>query len=104
MRVSAYPGRDSESLWLIATGVIGPDLSFVAAIGAAPLAPGLLAPRAVRPYNVVHTPVTPIVVGLASLAAAAPAVTVLTITWLSHIAWDRGLGYRLRNPDGSIKR
>jgi hypothetical protein len=94
--------RDHQSLWLVAAGIIGPDLSFVAAIGARPLTPGLLAQRAVRPYNIVHTPLTPTLVLGAGLAPNA-AVTTIAIAWLSHIAWDRGLGYRLRDPDGSIR-
>ena len=100
----AVAARGHNSLWLIAAGIVGPDLSFLAAIGATPLAPGLLAQRAVRPYNLVHTPITPLLVLAAGLATSSSWVAVVAASWLGHIAWDRGLGYRLRNPDGSVGR
>jgi hypothetical protein len=99
----AVATRDQRSLWLVAAGIIGPDLSFLAAIRATPLAPGQLAQRAVRPYNVVHHPSTPILVLAAGVATSNMTVCTVAIAWLSHIAWDRGLGYNLRDPDGSIR-
>jgi hypothetical protein len=99
----AIASRGHDSLWLIAVGIIGPDLSFLAAVGATPVAPGLLARRAVRPYNLVHTPITATLVLALGMVVSSSSVVAVAISWLSHIAWDRGLGYRLRNPDGSIR-
>jgi hypothetical protein len=90
------------SLWALAVGVVGPDLSFLAAAGAPNPGDGRLARRAVRPYNAVHHPAGPIALTAIGLAAAVPVATVIGLAWLSHLAWDRGLGYRLRAKDGSI--
>ncbi len=88
--------------WLIAVGVVGPDLSFLAAIGQAPDAPGLMPRRAVVPYNLVHHPAGPVaLLALAAIAMSAPAA-VLAISWASHIVWDRAVGYGLRARDGSM--
>lgn len=87
--------------WLIVTGLIGPDLAFLAAIGDRPTAPGLMPRRAVRPYNLVHHPAGPLALLGLSVAAADAGAGVLALTWLSHIVWDRAVGYTLRAPDGS---
>lgn len=45
--------------WLVAGGLVGPDLAFLAALGGRPDAPGLMPRRAVRPYNLLHHPAGP---------------------------------------------
>ena len=85
---------------------IAPDLSFLAALGA-PLEQGRLPARAVRPYNLMHRPMSALTVAVALGIVAAlgwldPVVVgVVTGSWLAHIAMDRAAGYGLRNPDGS---
>jgi hypothetical protein len=93
---------DHAAWWVIATGVIGPDLAFLAAIGAPTPQRGIMPARAVRPYNLLHHPAGPIAAIAISLILNDPAATALGLTWASHILWDRGLGYGLRAPDGSI--
>lgn len=89
--------------WLVALGLIGPDLAFLAALGDRPIAPGRMPRRAVRPYNLVHHPAGPVaLLALAAASAGAPAA-VLALAWLGHIVWDRAVGYTLRAPDGSLR-
>lgn len=88
--------------WAVAGGVIGPDLSFLAAVGSAPTAPGLMPKRAVRPYNTVHHPVGPMALLIVGLLADAPTIIVLALAWASHLLWDRGVGYGRRSPEGAI--
>lgn len=89
--------------WLVAAGLIGPDLAFLAAVGDRPTAPGLMPRRAVRPYNIVHHPAGPLALLTLAAATAGGAAAVLAVTWLSHIVWDRAVGYTLRAPDGSLR-
>ena len=56
-------------------------------------------PRAVRFYNTVHSFVIPIVLMLVGLWLP-PVVFVAGVAWAAHIAWDRGLGYGPRTPEG----
>ena len=49
--------RYSSALWwIVPLGVIGPDLSFLAAIGGPANVNGNMPPRVIRPYNLVHHP------------------------------------------------
>ena len=90
-------------LWTLAIGVIGPDLSFLAAIGAPSQGQGLLPRRAVRAYNAAHRPVGPLALAAGGVALGAPFASVVGLAWLAHQAWDRSLGYRLRDADGNIR-
>jgi Domain of unknown function (DUF4260) len=90
--------------WLVAAGVIGPDLSFLAAIGAPPPArPGLMPPRVVPVYNAVHHWAGPTLLAAAAVALGSTPLVVLAVSWASHLAWDRGVGYSLREADGSMR-
>jgi Domain of unknown function (DUF4260) len=90
--------------WLIAAGVIGPDLSFFAAIGAPPpTRPGLMPRRVVPVYNAVHHWAGPALLAAAALASGSTPLVVLALSWASHLAWDRGVGYTLREVDGSMR-
>jgi len=93
---------DHGSWWVIAAGVIAPDLAFLAAIGAPAPQPGLMPARVVRPYNLLHHPAGPIAATAISAVLGDPSAIALSLTWASHILWDRGLGYRPRASDGSI--
>jgi hypothetical protein len=88
---AAVAGPWVLALWLL------PD---VALLGG--LRDGRLAPRAVPVYNALHALPAP-----AALTAAG-AVTgglplALGLLWLSHVGIDRGLGYGLRAPDGTVR-
>ncbi len=94
--------RAHAAWWLVPLGVIGPDLSFLAGIGGPANVGGLMPPRVVRPYNLVHRLGGPVaLVGAATALRAAPGV-VLGLSWAAHVFWDRGVGYGLRRSDGSI--
>jgi len=89
--------------WVVPAGVIGPDLSFLAALGAPEPAHGLLPIQAVRPSNIVHHPAGPMAAVAVSLLLGNPTAAAFSLAWGSHVLWDRGVGYNLRNADGSIK-
>jgi hypothetical protein len=42
--------------WIVPLGVVGPDLSFLAAVGGPANVDGNMPPQVVRPYNLVHHP------------------------------------------------
>ena len=88
--------------WVLPAGVIGPDVSFLAALGAPPPPPGRMPERAVVPYNVVHHPAGPAVTAIIGLVAGSPTVLAAGMAWGSHLLWDRGVGYGMRARDGSI--
>jgi hypothetical protein len=92
----------SAGWWLVPIGLIGPDLAFLAGIGEKPPSPGVMPRRAVPFYNAAHraAPAATAVV-LTAVLGWKPAV-ILSLAWLSHIVWDRAVGYGLRRPDGSI--
>jgi len=87
-------------VWIVA-GILGPDLAFLAAIGA-PHAPGRLPGRAVVPYNMAHHPAGPALALVGAAGASSASLGLFAIAWLSHLAWDRGVGYGLRGPAGEI--
>jgi hypothetical protein len=93
---------DRAAWWVIAAGVIGPDLAFLAAIGAPAPQPRLMPARAVRSYNLLHHPAGPAAATAISAILGDLTAIALSLTWASHLLWDRGLGYELRAPDGSI--
>ena len=86
--------------WVIAAGVIGPDLTFLAALGAPEH--GLMPARVVRPYNLVHQPAGPIAAFALSVSVGNPTAMGFSFAWASHLLWDRGVGYGMRARDGSI--
>ncbi len=79
--------------WLLfALLLLIPDLSFLAYLGGARV--GAVG------YNVAHSYVLPIVLGLTSLIADHPALLPIALIWVSHIGFDRALGYGLKYPAG----
>ena len=97
--VAAVAGGPTPWWVLLAFG-LAPDLSFLAAVGAGPVAKGQLPPRAVPVYNLVHRPVWPLSL-MAVAAIGAPSwVLVAGAGWLAHIAVDRSVGYGPRTADG----
>lgn len=80
--------------WVLAVVLfLSPDL---AALGY------LLGPRiGAACYNLVHTDVLPVALGLAGLFGALgglPVATTLALIWLMHIGFDRLFGYGLKYP------
>ncbi|OYN99065.1 hypothetical protein CGZ94_06475 [Enemella evansiae] len=97
--------------WLaLAFGVLGPDLAFLAGLGADPreTGRGRLAPKAVPAYNLAHRAWLPILfLVVVSLLPIAHAVFVpwfvFGLAWLTHIAIDRAAGYGLRDAEGWVR-
>lgn len=87
--------------WTLA-GLVSPDLVFVGAVVARPTAPGLMPRALVRPYNTTYHPVTALAL-LAASTVTGLRTLALALAWGAHICWDRGIGYDLRLPDGSIR-
>jgi hypothetical protein len=92
----------SAPWWIVPLGVIGPDLSFLAAIGGPSNVDGNMPPQVVKPYNVVHHPLGPAVLLVVGVLFRSPTVVGAALAWASHLLWDRGVGYGLRRADGSI--
>ena len=88
--------------WWALLGIVTPDLTFLFAVGDKPLAPGLMPHRAVPFYNAMHRYLAPSGLLVAAAALGFPALAVISLAWLSHIIWDRGVGYTLRTPDGAL--
>jgi hypothetical protein len=92
----------SAHWWIVPLGVIGPDLSFLAAIGGPAAVNGSMPPRVVRPYNLVHHPLGPTALLLVGALLRSPTLVGAGMAWASHLLWDRGVGYGMRRADGTI--
>ena len=82
--------REGESGWLFVALFLAPDLSFL----------GFALGRRVGAwcYNLLHTYSIPLV--LLALSAWAPQLRPVALIWVSHIGWDRLLGYGLKYETG----
>jgi hypothetical protein len=83
----------SGSSWLLfAVLLLAPDLSFL----------GYLAGPRVGAvcYNVLHTTMGPLALGVAGSILAWPAAVAVALIWLAHIGIDRALGYGLKYDAG----
>ena len=79
--------------------LVAPDVGLVIAPALGPLpGRGLLPPRAVPIYNLLHTYAIPVLIWVGATAAGIGPWPLLG--WLIHISADRALGYGLRGPDG----
>jgi hypothetical protein len=92
----------SAPWWIVPLGVIGPDLSFLAAIGGPSNVDGNMPPRVVKPYNLVHHPLGPAALLVVGVVFRSPTVVGAALAWASHLLWDRGVGYGMRRADGTI--
>jgi hypothetical protein len=81
-----YP-QTGLSWWWFAGLFLVPDLSFLAYVLGRPA--GTLA------YNLTHTEVGPMALGLAGLTVM-PAALPFALIWGAHIGWDRMIGYGLK--------
>jgi pimeloyl-ACP methyl ester carboxylesterase len=88
-----------EGLWHIVAFAFAPDLPLLIGGGREK---GRIGRWAVRPYNVTHRFVGPVVLAVISLGLGAAWLTG-ALAWAAHIALDRSLGFGLRAPDGSIR-
>jgi len=73
--------------WLFAAAFLAPDLSFAAYLFGGRVGAGT--------YNLAHSEVGPVVLGLVGLGLA-PALTPLALIWGAHVGFDRMLGYGLK--------
>jgi hypothetical protein len=51
-------------------------------------------------YNVLHTTVLPLFLGVVGIVAGSEVVLSVALVWLAHIGMDRGLGYGLKLTSG----
>jgi hypothetical protein len=79
--------RTGLSWWWFAALFLVPDLSFLAYLLGRPA--GTLA------YNLTHTEVGPMALGLAGLTVM-PAALPFALIWAAHVGWDRMIGYGLK--------
>ena len=86
--------------WPMVAFALGPDTAVL--YGIAPrLGRGQLHPRAVRLYNALHRFWGPLALAVAALAAGLPLGYLAgALAWAAHVAFDRAIGLRLREPDG----
>jgi hypothetical protein len=100
LAATAFEATRHAAYGWAAIGLLAPDLSLLGG-GGPGLAKGQLAARAVSRYNAVHRYWGPIALMLAALPDAVPlAVFIVGLSWATHIAVDRALGFGLRTPDG----
>ncbi len=81
---------DGKQSWAWLLLFLWPDVSFVA------FAAG---PRVgAAAYNLLHTTVLPLSLGIAAILADSRAAAAFALVWLAHIGLDRLLGYGLKYP------
>jgi Domain of unknown function (DUF4260) len=95
--------QTNQTSWLIVVGAIFPDLSFLTALGTTADTATAIPRRAVRPYNAAHNPALPTLAIAFGIATTTHTITLLGLGTLAHLTGDRIFGYRLRNPDGTIR-
>ena len=85
--------------WPLVVFAIAPDIALV--VGASnSLERGQLHPRAVALYNAVHRFWAPAILVLLALLVQADAWVAAGLSWCAHIAFDRSLGFGIRNAEG----
>jgi hypothetical protein len=77
--------------WLFALLILAPDLAFLLKL----MGDDRLVGRA---YNLAHTSVLPVGLGLIAYLAGWTGALPYLIIWLAHIGADRALGYGLKYP------
>jgi uncharacterized protein DUF4260 len=85
--------------WQLVFFAIAPDLSFLAGFGPG-LQRGQLHPRAVPIYNAVHRLWVPALLVVVTFFLHADGWLAGGLAWVAHIAFDRSLGFGLRNAEG----
>jgi hypothetical protein len=90
--------RNGVGFWQLLVFAAGPDIALFFGMGSN-LDRGQLHPRAVPLYNALHRFGGPLLLGVGALWAGAPWL-VAALAWAAHIAFDRALGYGLRDREG----
>ncbi|RJT38755.1 DUF4260 family protein [Mesorhizobium waimense] len=78
------------SWWLFALLILAPDLSML----------GYFAGPRVGAVASLHILIVPLPLALAGYVFANPMATAIALTWITHIAVDRALGYGLKLSSG----
>ena len=82
---------DGGHSWLLfALLILAPDLS-IAGYAAGPRIGAMV-------YDLVHTSVWPVALGLVGVVGDADGLVALALVWLAHIGVDRAIGYGLKYP------
>jgi hypothetical protein len=84
--------RTGESWWLYAVLFLAPDLSFAGYFGGPRIGAFV--------YNVAHTLIGPMVLGLVGVLWRIPIDVALALIWFAHIGFDHLLGYGLKYDRG----
>lgn len=77
--------------WTLALFLLAPDLAIVF-YAVNPRIGGFV-------YNLVHTTVFPLALGLLSASSGNPAGVQIALIWLAHIGMDRTFGYGFKYPE-----
>jgi len=85
--------------WQLVVFAIAPDLSLLVGFGPG-LERGQLHPRAVPIYNAVHRFWVPALLIALTLLVHSDGWLAGGLAWVAHIAFDRSLGFGLRNAQG----
>lgn len=80
----------SGSWWLFALALFVPDLAMLGYAGGPRLGAGL--------YNLAHTTVLPLALGVTAFLTDAALPLQVALIWLAHIGLDRMVGYGLEHP------
>ncbi len=84
--------REHDASWLLfALLLFAPDLSMLGYLTGPRI--GAIA------YNIAHTTVLPIGLGVAGILGGSDLAVSLGLVWLAHIGLDRAIGYGLKYPD-----
>lgn len=83
--------RAGYSWWVFLLLLFAPDISALGYLAGPRI--GSVA------YNLAHTIVLPLAVGLAGWWLGQPVAVQVALIWLAHIGLDRALGYGLKYPD-----
>ncbi|AXC12913.1 hypothetical protein ACPOL_3630 [Acidisarcina polymorpha] len=94
---SLYPGK----WWLFFLWFLAPDIALLGYLGQKKEATSR--PAAVIFYNIVHTYILPLLLGLLAWKYQSGVAGQASLIWLSHISFDRLLGYGLKSP-GNFSR
>jgi Domain of unknown function (DUF4260) len=89
--------RDASG-WVALGFAMMPDIALIAGMSSG-LEKGQLHPRAVPLYNVLHSFIGPIALGLLGVALG-PSWLAAALAWGAHIAVDRAVGYGMRTSEG----
>jgi hypothetical protein len=80
------------SWWIYAILFLAPDLSFAGYL-AGPRTGALI-------YNAAHSYMVPVTLMVTGLGMASPLVLSIAMIWMTHIGFDRALGYGLKYGTG----